>query len=375
MQYREFGNTGIKLSALGFGAMRIPGIGDGDEPSEEHEADSVAFMHRAFELGVNYLDTARMYGSSERMCGKALKAWRDKVYISTKNWLHDHAIDSWWSQLNTSLETLGVDYIDFYNVVHAIDRDDYEGFLLKAGGMKEVRKARDQGLIKHVCFSSHDKPENIADYIDSGEFEGMTVQYNLLDRNNESVIARARAGAMGVIVMGPVGGGRLAAPSKQIQEMLPSPTKSSAEVALRFVLSNPNVTCAISGMNSMEMVEQNVAVANLEHPLTVEERRTVEDALNEVKRLSDLYCTGCNYCMPCSSEVNIPENFQIMNMHRLYGITDHAAKLYNRLSNSEHPERGKKAQECVECGECEPKCPQRIHIIAQLKEVAKTFKE
>ncbi len=373
MQYREFGNTGIKLSALGFGAMRLPGM-RGDEPSEENEADSVSFMLRAFELGVNYLDTARMYGWSERRCGKALKNWRDKVYISTKNWPHDCAIDTWWSQLNTSLEILGVDYIDFYHVVHGMEWANYEGFLLKARGWAEVRKAREQGLIKYVCFSSHDKPENIAKYIDSGEFDGMTVQYNLLNRDNESVIAQARASGMGVIVMGPVGGGKLAAPSQQIQAMLPHPTKSSAEVALRFVLSNPNVTCAISGMNSIEMVEENVAVASIEHPLTVEERRSVEDALNEVRRLSELYCTGCNYCMPCPNEVNIPENFQVMNLHRLYGITDQAARLYNRLSKPQRPERGKKAEECVECGECEPKCPQKIPIVVQLKEVAKTFK-
>ena len=206
MQYREFGNTGIKLSALGFGAMRLPGMRDGDEPSEENEADSVSFMHRAFELGVNYVDTARTYGCSERMCGTALKNWRHKVYISTKNWHHDCTIDTWWSQLNTSLETLGVDYIDFYHVIHSMDWASYEGFLLKAKGMAEVRKAQEQGLIKHVCFSSHDKPENIAKYIDSGEFEGMTVQYNLLNRDNESVIAQARASGMGVIIMGPVGG-------------------------------------------------------------------------------------------------------------------------------------------------------------------------
>ena len=203
----------------------------------------------------------------------------------------------------------------------------------------------------------------------------MTVQYNLLDRRNEIPIAHANASGMGVIVMGPVGGGRLAAPSEQIRRLIPTPVASNAEVALRFVLSNPNVTCAISGMNTVEMVEENAAVASREAPLTLGERKAVEAALAEVTRLSELYCTGCRYCMPCPNEVNIPENFRLMNLHRLYGLTDYARAGYKHMSNPDRPKRGKKAEDCLECGECEPKCPQNIPIMEQLKEVAKELGE
>ena len=365
MQYRSFGNADIKLSALGFGAMRLP----------DDEETAVRVIQRSFELGVNYLDTALVYGESERICGIALKGWRDKVYVSTKNPLQDQTVEGWWSRLNQSLEHLDIDRIDFYHVVHGLTYQRYEDFLKKGGGMEAVRKAQDQRMIDHVCFSCHDEPENIVKLIETGEFEGMTVQYNLLDRANELPIAHAHASGMGVIIMGPIGGGRLAAPSEQIQKMIGGPVANSAEVALRFVLANPNITCAISGMNSIEMVEENAAVASRTQALSLEEKKAIEEALAETKRLSDLYCTGCKYCMPCPNEVNIPENFRIMNLHRLYGITDHARSLYRRLSNPERTKRGKKASDCIECGECEPKCPQKIAIIAQLKEVAETFGE
>jgi len=362
LQYREFGNTGIKLSTLGFGAMRLP----------KDEDYAVQVIRRAFELGVNYLDTARIYGESERICGRALKGWRDKVYVSTKNNLEDTTVDGWWRRLHTSLETLDVEYIDFYHVIHDLRREKYEAFVAN-GGMDAVYKAKDQGLIKHICFSCHEPPENIIGYIDTGYFEGITLQYNLLDRSNQDVMAYAHDKGLGVIVMGPVGGGRLAAPSEKIKAMIPTEVKSSAEVALRFVLANPNVTCAISGMNTIEMVEENAKVASREQALSPDEEIAIQNALDEVKRLADLYCTGCNYCMPCPNGVNIPENFRIMNLYRLYGITEHARSVYNSMSNPDRPGRGKKAEDCIECGECEPKCPQKIPIIKQLKEVAETF--
>jgi predicted aldo/keto reductase-like oxidoreductase len=366
VQYREFGKTGVMVSALGFGAMRLP----------EEDDEAVRVMQRAFELGVNYLDTARAYPESERKCGIALKGWRDKVFLSTKNHLgDDNTVEGWWSRLNTSLELLDTDRIDFYQVVHGLGWQKYNDFLVNGGAMEAVRKARDQGIIKYVCFSCHDSPENMMQLIDTGEFDGMTIQYNLLDRANEEVIAHARESGMGVVIMGPVGGGRLASPSEQIKRMIPTPVASSAEVALRFVLSNPGVSTAISGMNTIEQVEENVATASRTEPLTVGEKQSVTASLEENKRLAELYCTGCKYCMPCPNEVNIAENFRLMNLHTIYGVTNDARHMYRRLSNPERPKRGKRAEDCIECGECEPKCPQNIEIIKQLKEVAETFRE
>jgi predicted aldo/keto reductase-like oxidoreductase len=192
----------------------------------------------------------------------------------------------------------------------------------------------------------------------------VTCQYNLLDRGNEPGIARAHEQGMGVVIMGPVAGGRLGAPTPEIRELLPAGTASSAEVALRFVLSNPNVTCAISGMETLQMVEENCATAARGEPLSEEERATMLAAFEEKKRLADLYCTGCKYCVPCPHGVDIPGVFGLMNTYRLYGLLEHSQSEYRGWMTDEK----QTADYCEECGECEPKCPQKIPIIAQLKE-------
>ncbi len=366
MQYKVYGKTGDKVSRLGFGAMRLPMV-------EGHvDMDlSVSIMRRAFDLGVNYVDSAVGYCNSESQIavGKAIKGRRDKLFVSTKNHYKGESGDEWQKFLDQSLERIDVDYIDFYHS-HGLAWDQYQNMLGNGGPMERFRKAKEEGLIRHMCYSCHDSPENMKKLIDTGEFDGMLLQYNLLDRRNEEAIAYAHEKGMGIAIMGPVGGGRLVAPSDQIQNMVGG-SKSTPEVALRFVLSNPNVTLALSGMNSMVMVEENVATASREEPLTAEERQGILDALEEIKRLSDLYCTGCGYCMPCPNDVDIPRNFQLMNYFRVFGLKDYARREYKGLEK-----RRKRdgtvieawAAACVECGECEPKCPQKIPVREQLKE-------
>jgi hypothetical protein len=371
LQYKEYGKTGDKVSALGFGAMRLPMV----EGHVDMEL-AVSIIRRALELGVNYVDSAVGYcnGESQIAVGKAIKGRRDKLFVSTKNHYRGESADEWQECLDQSLERIDVDYIDFYHL-HGLRWEVYQKQLGSGKPIERFRKAKDEGLIRHMCFSSHDDPENIKKLIDTGEFEGMLVQYNLLDRHNEEAIAYAHEHDMGVAIMGPVGGGRLVAPSDQIQNMV-GEAKSTPEVALRFVLSNPNVTLALSGMNSLQMVEENVATASREEPLSEQERIQVLEALEETKRMADLYCTGCGYCMPCPNDVDIPENFRMMNYHRMFGLTEYAKEQYKRL--------GKKrkrdgeiveawAEACIECGECEPKCPQNIPIREQLKETASTL--
>jgi predicted aldo/keto reductase-like oxidoreductase len=206
--------------------------------------------------------------------------------------------------------------------------------------------------------------------IDTGLFATLTCQYNLLDRANEKAMAHAHEKGMGVIIMGPVGGGRLVAPS-QFQQFITAGAKSTPEIALRFVLSNPAVSTALSGMNKIEQVEENVATASRAQLLSDEERLRVLEMLEKNKKLADLYCTGCNYCMPCPNEVQIPTNFRLMNYHRVYGLSEHARRQYRAISPTGWGEnKGRRADECKECGKCEPKCPQKIPIMEQLKEVA-----
>jgi predicted aldo/keto reductase-like oxidoreductase len=361
MQYRDFGKTGRKISALGFGAMRLP------EKDGHVEVDkAIEVIHRAFELGVNYIDTAYFYNNneSEIVIGKALKGWRDKVILSTKNPDSTAPSDKWRSVLDEQLKKLDVDRIDVYNF-HGINWALFESEIARPGGRLEAaRRAQSEGLFTYLSFSFHDTPENLVRLVDTGEFTSVTCQYNLLDRANEPSIAHARAKGMGVVIMGPVGGGRLGAPTAGIRDLLPAGSASTPEIALRFVLSNPNVSCAISGMENIQMVEENCATASRAEPLSEEEQAAMRAAFEEKKKLADLYCTGCKYCMPCPHGVDIPENFSLMNTYRVYGLLDYARGEYGGWM-SEHKQT---AASCQECGECEPKCPQKIPIIAQLKE-------
>jgi len=374
LQYEEYGKTGDKVSVLGFGLMRLPMV-------EDHvDMDlSVQLIRRAIELGVNYLDSAVMYCNHESQVafGKGIKRVKDKVYVSTKNHYKGESGDEWRKNLDDSLERIGVDYIDFYHL-HDLRWDQYRNMLGKDKPIERFRKAKEEeGLIRHKCFSCHDTPENMMKLIDTGEFEGMLCQYNLLDRLNEEAIAHAHEKGLGVAIMGPVGGGRLVAPSERIQEIVGG-AKSTPEVALRFVLSNPNVTLALSGMNSIAMVEENAATVSREETLTAEEKQKVLGMLTETKRLSDLYCTGCNYCMPCPNDIDIPANFSAMNYHRVWGLEEHARQLYERLGKKKKPDGTVVeawAEACIECGECEPKCPQNIPIREQLKETAAALGE
>lgn len=359
MQYREYGKTGIKVSALGYGAMRLPF----EEPERSAE-----LMRLGLDLGINYIDTAFGYGGgkSEEYVGAAIKGRREQVYLATKNPLWgDETVDGWWQRLHTSLERLQTDYLDFYKVVHGLSWDVYTRVYEPTLG-KEVQKAKDQGLIRHVVCSSHDTPENMIKLLETGVLEGMLLQYNLLDRQNEPVLQRAKELGIAIEVMGPVGGGRLGMASEKLTSLVPG-TASTAELALRFVLANPNVTIALSGMSTEEQVRENCATASRKEALSAAELEGIEKTLIENQRLSELYCTGCEYCLPCPNGVAIPRIFSAMNMHRVWGLTEHARHRYSRLGPQN--EKGHMAADaCTECGQCEEKCPQKIKIIEQLKE-------
>ena len=369
MQYRKFGNTGVEISALGFGAMRLPQKERGGRTVWDHE-ESIRIMHLAFELGVNYIDTAPYYcdKESEIIVGKALKAWKGKrVYLSTKNPIESASGDDWRKRLDHSLKQLDRDSVDFYHM-WGINLDSFTKRIDVPGGPIEAAlRAKEEGLIKHLSFSFHDKAENMIPIIDSGYFETVLCQYNLMDRSNEAAIEHAQAKGLGVVVMGPVGGGRLGIPSTAIENLLPGKVSSSPAIALRFVLSNPGVSCALSGMGSEKMVRENCASAGNSEALSKDELDTINKATEENRKLEGLYCTGCNYCMPCPAEVNIPLNFQLMNYHRVWKLTEYARGQYSQIGKFDWM-KGKDASACIDCGLCETKCPQKLEIRKQLKE-------
>ena len=364
MQYRRLGNTGIEVSALGFGAMRLP-MDETDGRHVVREAESIAIIHRAFELGVNYIDTAHgyCYDQSQQVVGKALAGRRAEVCLSTKSplWLIKRT-EEFREHLDRQLQRLGVDYVDIY-YFHGMSGGAYDKKTKPLKLVDEMRKARDEGLIRHIGFSSHGEPHDLARIVDEGWAEVILCQYNLLDRRNEQAMARAAQRGVGVAVMGPVGGGRLGVPSPKLQALVPGGVATTAELALRFVLANPSVSCALSGMGTMAMVEANAAAASRDGALTAAELERIRASMEQIKKLADLYCTGCDYCMPCPEGVKIPANFALMNLHRVYGLTDYARRAYRELREEA------RASHCAGCGQCEDRCPQDIRIREQLKEV------
>lgn len=361
MIYRKLGNTGYSVSQLGFGAMRLPMLGEGDDAVVDRDK-AIPMIHTAIEGGVNYIDTAVGYCNqdSQRAVGEALEGRREGIVVSTKNPEYEDET-KWWQNLENSLQRLRVDYIDIYNH-HGINWQRYTE-QVEPRLSRWMQSARDQGMIKHICASFHDNNENLKKLVETGYLETITLQYNMLDRALEEGIALAHERGIGIIVMGPVAGGRLGASSPVLEQLVPG-IKRVPELAVRFVLANPNVAVALSGMSTMEHVVENVASASHGITLSEADKAAIAEHLERLKSMAELYCTGCGYCLPCSQEVNIPYIFKKYNEARVYGLWQPAREAYRAWQWVQ----GKQADACIECGECEDKCPQHIPIRDQLKD-------
>lgn len=368
MQYRNFGSTGVSVSTLGFGCMRFPEyqLEDGTWQVDQEKVNEM--LMRAYDLGINYFDTAFYYchQNSEIAIGKALKPIRDKVYISTKCPMDQvKKPEDYEAMLDKSLAKLDTDYVDFYHF-WAINKKVFEEKILGMGLLEQAAELKAKGKIRHISFSFHDTPEALKFIVDNGpQLETVLLQYNLLDRTNEEMIHYIRQKGLGVAVMGPVGGGRLAAPT-ELSQKLGAGSFATYELALRFVLGNPDVCVALSGMQNPQMVEQNAAVASLECPMSQEQWKQAGEAMENLKKFSELYCTGCGYCQPCPKKINIPKIFQAYTYYNVYGLRDAAKNAWNGYINNER-EPGATSADCANCGYCEKKCPQHLQIRELLK--------
>ena len=367
MQYKQYGKDGPMVSRLGFGAMRLPARKPGDWHSVNFKR-SVELIRASMEAGVNFIDSHHQYhgGLSEVAVGKALKGWKGQpIYIQTKTpWYNEEPRESFEKLLYEALEKLGVNCID-YLLHHSMNMQ-----MWRNRGQKFIEFtdwAINRGLIKYRGFSSHDTPENIREFVDTGEFAAMLVSYNWMNPKVRDVIAYAADQGMGVSVMNPIGGGALATSTSQILGLLPG-AKSASEVSLRYVLATPGVTSAFSGMNAMEQLEENVPAASRRLPMTAKQDSRFRGKLAEIERASREFCTACGYCMPCKHGVDIPANFGLMNQVQFFGRTDYAKAQYANLKK--HKDGDRSAEACKQCGSCEPKCPNNVPIIEQLQEVA-----
>ncbi|HET6487565.1 MAG TPA: aldo/keto reductase, partial [Spirochaetia bacterium] len=267
MSYRTMGKTGARLSSLGFGCMRLP-------MKNERTVDrdkAIPLLQRAYSLGINYFDTGKWYcgSDSEKTLGEALKGMdRSKVYVSTKYAFEKPTAADLREKFEASLRLLDVQYVDFYHLWGISWKSFRTEIDLPGGPLQTFLSLKREGLAKHLSFSFHSDAADIPKLVDTGIFESMLCQYNLLDRACEEGIAYAASHGLGVAIMGPVGGGRLSAPSPAISRMAPGQNVSTPELALRFVLANPGVTVALSGMSDGKQLEENVATASRDSWLT-----------------------------------------------------------------------------------------------------------
>jgi hypothetical protein len=359
---RPCGNTGVALAVLGFGAMRIHG---------KDVAASARVVRAAAEAGVDYFETSEKYcnSTSETKVGQGLRGLpRGSFRVSTKSAPRDNpTADAVRRSIDESLRRLDVDFIDFY---HLWDTKlaEFTDIAVKPGGALEgIRKAMSEGLIRHLGITTHDTPERMVDLLATDEFELVTVQYNLMNRTTEPVIAEAARRGIGVIAMGPLHGGILTKPSPFFDSLIAMGAgRSPAEIALRFVLTNPAVTCAISGMASLSDVRQDCDVAANLRPLRPAEMALVAEAERAFRAASGKVCTLCEYCMPCPKDIWIPGVMTLLTACRLLGLEEEARRQYADYLKG-WAEAGSDGDPCIECGHCVERCPQGIDVPAELK--------
>jgi predicted aldo/keto reductase-like oxidoreductase len=381
VKYRRFGKLDWKVSALGFGAMRLPIIGD--DPAKIDEAQAIEMMRYAIDHGVNYVDTAYPYhhGNSEIVVGKTLEdGYRERVKLATKMpvWLVKSRQDM-DRLLNEQLKRLQTDHVDFY-LLHGLDKDRWSNLLdLKVFDWAE--KAFADGRIKNLGFSFHDTYEVFKDIIDG--YDNWTlcqIQYNYMDIENQAGTKGLRYAAskgLAVVIMEPIAGGMLAVnPPKEVQAIWDEvkTQRTPAEWALQWVWNQPEVSVVLSGMSTMQQVVENVESANRSGPDTLKERD-----LDLIAKVHEKYlecgfigCTGCRYCMPCPNGVEIPEILKFLNEHsKMRGDRDAQEKVGIDYRQAIPKESG--AKSCAKCGQCEELCPQHLPIQRLLEEATWTF--
>ncbi len=355
MIYRDFGKTGLKVSALGFGAMRL----DGDE---EHDA---AVVSRAVDLGVNYIDTSPGYcgGTSEVKVGKGVQGKRDKVYVANK--CHPSSRDDAEGVrrvIETSLKRMGLARLDFYHLWYVDSREDYEVAMRKGGTWEGIKKAREEGLFDHIGITTHAPADVVRELIDSGEFETITLYHNLINRKYADMIDYAHQRGLGVIIMGPLGGGPLANPPAKVAEELGGKA-AVIDSAMRFVWAHESISTVLSGVRTIDELEANVKSAENAGPLSEDDRQRMFALVKEMEGLGEDFCTQCGYCQPCEHGVAIPEVLSQLDYFRAYGLASLARGSIRKLE-----EAGKGPSLCVQCGECEPKCTQKLKIMELLEQ-------
>ncbi|MDD1694905.1 MAG: aldo/keto reductase [Methanoregula sp.] len=376
MLYRKIPKSGDELSILGFGCMRL--ASNADYSIDEERATKQ--LRSAIDNGVNYVDTAWPYhmGQSEPFVGRALAGgYREKVRLATKlpSWLIGTREDM-DKFLNAQLEKLQTDHIDYY-LVHALVGDLWDA-VEKLGVTDFLDSAKADGRIRNAGFSFHGASGDFNRIVDAYDWDFCQIQYNFLDEKNQAGTAGleyAASKGLGVIIMEPLRGGNLTRTVPPAVKRIWNETpvkRTPAEWAFRWVWNHPEVTVVLSGMNDEANIEENLKIADQAYPhsLTEAELQLVKRVETKYRELMRVGCTGCQYCMPCPSGVNIPLCFEEYNNLYLGDNPDMEKFMYAaRVGGAVGLGNPAFASLCVQCGQCVEKCPQHIEIPTVLESV------
>ena len=365
MNYRRFGRLDWEVSALGFGAMRLPVIEN--DQSKINEPEAIKMIRHAVDRGVNYIDTAYGYhqAKSEGLVGQALNdGYRDKVRLATK--LPAGEVNSgadFDRVLNEQLKRLGTDHIDFY-LLHGLNKANWIK-LRDLEVLKWAEGAITEGRINYLGFSFHDDLAVFKEIIDANDkWTFCQIQYNFMDQEYQAGTEGLKYAAdkgLAVVVMEPLRGGQLSKepPEKAVKLWEKAAVKRTpADWALQWVWNQPEVSTALSGMSTIEHVAENVesAAGSGVGTLTDEESALIGQVREVYRNLSPIPCTDCKYCLPCPNGVSIPRIFELYNEGYIYGDHRRARYFYRQLPKEEQ------ADCCVECEECMDVCPQDFPI-------------
>lgn len=382
MLYRNLGQTGEKVSILGFGCMRFPTIDN--KPDQINEKETTKMLEFGIDNGINFIDTAYSYhgtdfdngGMSEPFLGEFLQTgFREKVLLSTKlpSWIVEKKEDMEYF-LDQQLERLQTDKIDLY-LLHSL-KEDYWKNLTSLDVFEFMDTIQNDGRVKYIGFSFHDELDLFLEILDSYDWDVALTQMNYLDENYQSGINGLQylsSIGMGNVVMEPLRGGTLVnnIPSEIKRLWDTSKIKRSpVEWAFRYLWNMEGISSVLSGMSSLEQVKENIAIAKNGYPnsLTDEEKNLIKEVRMKYKERKDIDCTLCSYCMPCKQKVDIPNCFKEYNIAKMLDDVKASSMQYFTLLNEENH-----ASSCTECGDCVKMCPQMINIPEELKKVKELF--
>lgn len=333
MEYVTLGKTGLKISRLGFGGIPIQRV---DASATRELIVAMA------EKGINYIDTARGYTVSESYLGEALEGYRNKFILATKSMARDKA--GMAADIVTSLKNLKTDYIDIYQV-HNPNVEQLEQVMAPGGALEALIEAKEAGKIGHIGLTGH-TIELFEKAVSLPWVETFMFPFNIVERQGEELMKKCTENNIGFIVMKPLAGGAI----------------EDANLALRFICANPDVSVVIPGMYDLKEIDMNLAAVENTTSLTEDELQKME-AIRE--QLGSNFCRRCNYCQPCTAGINISGVFLFQGYLDRYGLGDWAKDRYNAMPV--------KASACVDCGICEPRCPYNLPIREMLKDAAKKF--